>query len=105
MVAANISPPPESISAFCRKWNLRELALFGSVLRPDFGPESDVDVLFTMMPGASYNWNALCDMTEELERLFGRPVDLIDREAIEQSRNWVRRREILSTHETIYAAR
>ena len=92
------------ISEFCERWQIAELALFGSVLRSDFGPESDLDVLVTF--SADANWGLLDHhrMKEELEMLLGREVDLLTRRAVEQSRNWLRRREILSTAQVVYAA-
>ena len=104
MVAAKIDIPQERIADFCQRWKVRELALFGSVLREDFRPDSDVDVLYTMMPGVPQDLDSYFGMKDELERLFGRPVDLVERKAIEESPNWVRRRLILSVAETIYAA-
>lgn len=96
--------PQSEISEFCRRWRIVELALFGSVLRSDFGPESDLDVLVTF--AADANWGLLDHhrMQEELEALLEREVDLLTRSAVEQSRNWLRRREILSTAQVVYAA-
>jgi predicted nucleotidyltransferase len=96
--------PQAEIAEFCRRWQITELAVFGSVLRNDFGPESDLDVLVTFSPGA--NWGLLdhYQMRQELVMLLGREVDLLTRRAVEQSRNWLRRREILSTAQVIYAA-
>lgn len=91
----------EKIGAFCHKWNIVELALFGSVLRDDFGPDSDVDVLVTFAPEASvtlWDWGP---MMEELRAIVGRKVDLIEKPAI---RNPFRRRAILGNHVVIYAA-
>ena len=96
--------PQAKISDFCGRWRIAELALFGSVLRSDFGPESDLDVLVTF--AADANWGLLDHhrMKEELETLLDREVDLLTRRAVEQSRNWLRRREILSTAQVVYAA-
>ena len=96
--------PQAEISDFCGRWRIVELALFGSVLRSDFGPDSDLDVLVTFAVDA--NWGLLDHhrMKEELETLLERDVDLLTRGAVEQSRNWLRRREILSTAQVIYAA-
>jgi predicted nucleotidyltransferase len=80
---------------------VHELALFGSVLRDDFNPESDVDVLVRFEPGAPWDLWDLIDMREELERFFARPVDLVEQEGL---RNPYRRREILRTREVVYAA-
>ena len=104
MIADRVLATQEQIAEFCRRWSVRELALFGSVLRDDFRPDSDVDVLYTMIPGVPQDLNSYFGMKEELERLFGRPVDLVERKMIEESPNWVRRKLILSAAETIYAA-
>jgi predicted nucleotidyltransferase len=91
----------ERIAEFCRKWRVRELALFGSALRGDFRADSDVDVLVELREdhGLSlYDW---VDMIEELRAIFGRPVDLVAKGGL---RNPFRHREILRTAEVIYAA-
>jgi predicted nucleotidyltransferase len=96
--------PQAEISEFCRRWQISELALFGSVLRDDFGPESDLDVLVTFSPNADWGLLDHYHMKQELVVLLGREVDLLTRRAVEQSRNWLRRREILSTAQVVYAA-
>lgn len=93
--------PGEELKALCHKWRVRELALFGSVLREDFAPNSDVDVLVSFHPDAPWSLWDLIDMQEELEGLFGRPVDLVEQEGL---RNPWRRAEILRTREVVYAA-
>lgn len=99
----NVSVTPEQIAAFCQKWQIVRFELFGSVLRDDFGPESDVDVLVTFAEGSEQRIADLIAMDEEAAALFGRPVDLVKRKLIEKSRNWIRRRHILSTARPIYA--
>jgi len=96
--------PQEALSLFCRQWKIRELALFGSVLREDFGPQSDIDVLVTFEPDADWSLLDHVRAQQELEALLGREVDLVSRRAIERSVNWIRRKAILETAETIYAA-
>jgi hypothetical protein len=103
-VQAQIPLPMEQIEAFCRKWQIVELALFGSVLRDDFGPESDIDVLVTFAPDYQRSLSDAITMHEEIEALFGRKVDLINRETIERSQNYIRRKAILSSARTIYDA-
>jgi len=99
--SSRIRLPLDALKAFCRKWRVQELALFGSVLREDFTPESDVDVLVTFDREAPWSlWDVIA-MREELEQMLGRKVDLGEREAI---RNPFRRREILRTHQVIHAA-
>ena len=94
----------EQIAAFCEKWGIAELSVFGSVLRDDFGPDSDIDVLVLMQPDADLTFARWDQMESELSELTGRPVDLIFKDAIQKSLNWIRRREILSTARVIYAA-
>ena len=91
------------IAAFCRKWKINEFSLFGSVLRDDFGPHSDVDVLIGFEAGTEWSLLDLVDMREELQGLFHRSVDLLTRRGVESSKNWLRRRAILSHTELIYA--
>jgi len=93
----------ERLARFCRQWKIVELALFGSALREDFGQESDVDVLVTFAADAEWSLLDHFRMEQELAELVGRDVDLVTREGIEASRNWIRRREILRTARTIYA--
>jgi hypothetical protein len=93
--------PRESIEALCRRWKVAEFSLFGSALREDFGPESDVDVLVRFQKGAAWSLFDLVDMQEELAALFGRQVHLVEAEGL---RNPFRRAEILRTREVIYAA-
>jgi predicted nucleotidyltransferase len=93
-----------SIAEFCRKWKITEFALFGSVLRGDFSPDSDVDVLVTFHSSADCDYEHLLRMKEELERLFERPVDLLQRQQIENSDNYIRRKHILTNLETVYVA-
>jgi predicted nucleotidyltransferase len=104
MVTPNINIPYDAITAFCRRWHITELALFGSVLCDDFGPESDIDVLVTFAPESERTMADLLKMDEEIEQIFGREVDLVNRRAIEQSRNYIRRKAILKSARTIYMA-
>jgi predicted nucleotidyltransferase len=92
----------EQIADFCRRWQISELALFGSALRDDFGPDSDLDVLVTFAPGARWGLLDGVRMEQELARLLGRKVDLLSKRAVESSPNWILRREILGTAEVIY---
>jgi predicted nucleotidyltransferase len=96
--------PRAAVAAFCRRWRIVEFALFGSVLREDFGPESDIDVLVCFQDGVQVSLADFVQMADELEAMFGRKVDLVTRPSVEQSRNYIRRKQILSTAEVIYAA-
>ena len=103
-VMLDLSPYREPLAAFAGRWMIRELALFGSALRDDFGPESDVDVLVTFEEGETWSLLDLVQMKLELEDLFGRSVDVIGRSAVERSPNWIRREAILGSAQTVYAA-
>ena len=105
MTKPNITIPTDRIAAFCRKWQIAELALFGSVLREDFRPDSDVDVLVRFLPEARHGLFDLIRMQEEIKGILGREVDLVEKSAIERSRNYIRRKAILSSAETVYASR
>ena len=101
MEAKALAIPMEPLADFCRRNKVQELALFGSVRREDFSPESDVDVLVTFDREAPWSLWDLITMRGELEQMLGRKVDLVEKEAI---RNPFRRREILRTHQVIHAA-
>lgn len=92
---------PESVAELCRKWRIVKLEVFGSVLRDDFRPKSDVDVMVVIKPDAHIGLFELLDMKWELEAMFKRKVDLVEKDGI---RNPYRRREILRTAKVIYAA-
>jgi hypothetical protein len=87
----------ESLRDFCRRWKITEFSLFGSVVRQDFGADSDVDVLVTFAPDAPWTLSNWLRMQRELETLFQRRVDLIERGAVERSDNRFRKRAILSS--------
>ena len=97
-----IEVPEQQIADFCRRWKITELALFGSVLREDFGPESDVDVLVRFAPDHGWSLFDHVEMQEELKEILGRDVDLVNRQAIEQSHNPIRRKEILESAEVVH---
>lgn len=98
---ANLQLDREALAEFCRKWRIRELSIFGSALREDFGPDSDLDFLVSFEPNAPLDIDSLLDMKQELEARYARPVDLVEKEAL---RNPWRRYEILKNREVIYAA-
>jgi len=104
MALSNIPLPQAQLSEFCQRWHISELALFGSVLRDDFQPSSDIDVLITFAPNAKRGAFVLAQMQEELEAIFEREVDLVSKRAIERSQNPIRRQNILESAQTIYAA-
>ncbi len=97
-----IAYDPETLSRYCRQTGIARLELFGSALRDDFSAESDVDLLCTLRVDACCTLLGWADMQTKLGRIFGRPVDLVSRWAIERSQNVYRRNTILSTAEPIY---
>jgi hypothetical protein len=94
-----ISVPEEKIADFCRRHHVQRIYLFGSALREDFGPESDVDVLVEFEPDAQIGFVALSRMQRELSELFQRPVDLVPRDGLKPRI----REAVLSSAEVIYA--
>ncbi len=110
MIAArpelSLELPLEQIADFCHRWGIARLEIFGSALRPDFGPASDVDFLFT--PGPHFQRDKVHGpwmsdpMAEELSGLLGRPVDLLERGRVERMDNWIKRRHILQTALPVY---
>ena len=104
MTQAQIKLPREKIVKFCKKWQIRKFSFFGSVLRDDFRPDSDIDVLVTFEEDARHTLFDLVHMQDELKQIFGRDVDMVSRRGIESSRNYIRRNAILNSAEAIYAA-
>jgi predicted nucleotidyltransferase len=100
-MVAQVPIPNDRLAAFCQRWKVAELSLFGSVLRDDFAPSSDVDVLVRFAPGVMHDAQADSDMQTELESIFGRRVDLIESDLLT---NPFRRHEIFKTKRIIYAA-
>jgi len=96
-VTPRIQVPDDAIAAFCRRWKVVEFAFFGSVLRDDFGPASDVDVLVAFAPGAAHTLFDLVRMEDELQAMFGRKVDLVTRRAIERGASAWHRDAILGS--------
>ncbi len=96
--------PKDKIADYCRRWKITEFALFGSALKDDFSPESDIDVLVTFDKDANWTLFDMVDMREELRNIFGRDVDLVSRRGIESSQNYLRRKAILSSAKVIYVS-
>ena len=104
MSNAQVAIPAAEVASFCERWKVTELAAFGSVLRTDFGPDSDIDLLVSFAPDARWSLFDLVTMQKELQVALGREVDLVERQAVEQSENYIRCRSILGNLEIIYAA-
>ncbi len=100
-----VAIPRKRLAEFCQRWNVSELALFGSALRSDFRANSDVDLLVSFVPNARIGLFDLVRMENELKEIFGREIDLVERRAIEKSPNYIRRKSILENTKVIYAAR
>ena len=101
MIQTKIEIPMDKIEVFCKKWKVAEFSLFGSVLRDDFRPDSDVDVLVSFEANAGWDLMDWVDMIEELKVIFGREVDLVSKNGL---RNPCRRHEILTTRKVLHAA-
>ena len=104
MLKLKIKVPQEKIAAFCQKHHIRKLAFFGSVLRDDFRPDSDIDVLVEFELTAHPTLLDSARMKIELEQILDREVDLVSRRGVETSRNYIRRQAILESAQEIYAA-
>ena len=102
MIEASIQMPKEQIAEFCRRWLIKEVALFGSVLRADFGPESDLDILVSFSAEADWGLLDHLKMEKELAVIFNRKIDLFTKRAVEKNHNRLRRQEILRTAEIVY---
>jgi predicted nucleotidyltransferase len=104
LVSVRIAFDQQAIDAFCRRWGVTELDLFGSVVRDDFSADSDVDVLVSFADARRPTLLMLLQMEAELEQVFGRKVDLVERRSVERSDNYIRRKHILADREPLYVA-
>lgn len=103
-MTAHLEIPQDRIAAFCQRHRIKKLSLFGSVLRDDFSPESDVDVLVEFEAGVRNSLFDMVRMENELREVLERKVDFIERKAVEESENYIRRGHILNSLETVYVA-
>lgn len=101
MAQIKIVLPQKNIDDFCLKWKVAERSLFGSVISKNFRPDSDIDVLVSFKDNAGWSLFDFVDMIDELKVVFGRKVDLVEKDSI---KNPFRRQSILSANEVIYAA-
>jgi hypothetical protein len=103
-VQPDIEEKRDALAAICRRYGVARLEVFGSAARgAGFDPDrSDADFLVTFTPAVRNDLAAFADLKDALERLLGRPVDLVERETVEASRNFIRRRAILKEAETVY---
>jgi len=100
-MAPQLTVDPQRIAEFCLKWRVKELSIFGSALREDFRPDSDVDVLVVFEDDAPWDlWDHM-HAADELKAILGREVDLVEKSSLT---NPFRRHHILSNREVIYAS-
>ena len=104
MLPLHVSVDRSQVAAFCQRWKAQKIERFGSVLRQDFGPDSDIDLLITPSPAAAWSLLDHVSMQEELSMIFGRKVDLVSRRAIEHSKNHFRREAILGSAQLLHAS-
>lgn len=105
LIEKRLGVSQKAIIEFCQRWQIIEFAVFGSVLRLDFHPDSDIDVLVTFAPEAQRGLTETLQMQDELKAMFTREVDFIVKTALEKSQNWLRRQTILDSTQVIYATR
>ncbi len=105
MVKQGIDLRSEAFQEFCRKWKVTELSVFGSILREDFRPDSDVDFLADFDEDADCDLFDHMDMEDELAGIVGRSVDLLTKYSVETSQNRFYKKQILSTAELVVARR
>jgi uncharacterized protein len=96
-----VALPLAELKAFCQRWKIVRLELFGSATRGVLTPDRDLDFLYTFADDARWGWTFV-DACEELEEIVGRPVDLVSRSSIERSTNPFRKQAILSSAELVY---
>jgi Predicted nucleotidyltransferases len=105
MVNPEAKISPNLIEDFCKRWGIIEFSLFGSTLRDDFNPSSDLDIMVAFSPKVKWGLFDHVKMEQELAEVFNRKIDLFTKESIEHTHNWMLRREILGTAEVIYETR
>lgn len=100
-----VALPLDRIADLCRKYGVADLAVFGSTLRDDFRPDSDVDFLVSFQHDDYGPWmSKLTDLEAELSVLIGRKADVVSKTGVERSENYIRRRHILSSARPVYVA-
>ncbi|MGA2172766.1 MAG: hypothetical protein ABSG82_07135 [Sedimentisphaerales bacterium] len=101
---SHIEIPKDKVDAFCRQHHICDLGLYGTVLHEDFRPNSGIGVLVGFEQGHRPGPIRMGAMQEELTKIFGQNVNLVERQAVEKSENYIRRRHILKSVEPVYAA-
>lgn len=105
MINRNFDWPMDELRAFCKRWKITEMSVFGSVLRDDFRPDSDIDFLVSFERDAGWSLLDHVRLEEELAEILGRDVDVITRRGLERSRNYLRKAAIFNTVEPLYVTR
>jgi|WetSurMetagenome_2_1015567.scaffolds.fasta_scaffold165314_3 uncharacterized protein len=104
MTPINLGISPQKIADFCHKWKILKLSAFGSIVRGELKPESDIDLLATFSNDAGWTMFDHFNMEEELSHIFGREVDLVNIKALEENQNPIYKQEIINSARQIYAA-
>jgi len=104
MTIRNINIQEEQLGEICKKYKIRELAIFGSALREDFNEKSDVDLLVEFKPNSGISLFDIVDLKEAFESFLGREVDIVSKKAIQMSRNYLKKKAILDNYRVIYAS-
>lgn len=104
MTPINLGVEEKKLAEFCRRWKVKQLAIFGSAVRGQLRPDSDIDLLVTFAADAEWTMFDHYRMENELTELFAREIDLTSIRAVEENPNWICRKEILDSARVIYAA-
>ena len=104
MTINNLDIQEEQLHKICKKYLIKELALFGSALRDDFTENSDIDLLVEFVPDSGITLFNIVDLRDEFEKLFGREVDIVSKNAVRRSRNFIRKNAILKDYKVIYVS-
>ncbi|MFC1676685.1 nucleotidyltransferase family protein [Planctomycetota bacterium] len=103
-MSVHIDISNDKIVEFCQRNHICSFAFFGSVLRDEFSPDSDIDVLVEFEEVYNPSLMELASIENELSEVFGRKADMVERRSVEQSKNYIRRRHVLESLEAVYVA-
>jgi predicted nucleotidyltransferase len=102
IIHQKLNLPQIEITQICQQWQITKMSLFGSILRDDFNSNSDIDILIQFSPDARQGLFTLAKLKHKLEDITGRSIDIVVQESVENSNNWIRKNEILTTAQIIY---